>query len=261
MADELEEGEVLETDPPADEGEQETGSEAAPATETPGAEPVAAEEPKKEPWFTKRIGVLTAEKQAERQAREQLQKENEALKALIGKPQGDPPPADAPSPSAAPQDDFQKAVASAAAAQVALQRFNEQCDAVAQKGATLFPGKFDQAVANLNAAGVIRRDDSTFLEAALATESPEQVIFKLGNEPEEAMRLASLPPTQLAVALDRMARDLTKAPEKTSDAPAPLTQVNGTRTTKPFDPADPSVPSSTWMREREKQVQARKNAL
>ena len=261
----LEEGEVLAPETETPEGEQTPPEAPAPASEAAPAE--GEEEPKREPWFTKRIGVLTAEKQAERQAREQLQRENEALKALLeGKPAPNPSEADpeaprAPkSPTQQTQADFEKAVEAAAAQKLAIERFNAECDKVWNKGQETFPGKFDAAVANLRAAGAIRADSTDFVQAVLATEAPEQVLFKLGSEPEEAMRLASLPPTQMAVAMDRMARELTSAPVKTSAAPAPIAPVNGTRTAKAFDPADKDIPYPEWLRQREKQVAAKKAA-
>jgi hypothetical protein len=254
MADEpLEEGETLETEIETPEGEPAPEQEAAPAAEG------EAEEPKREPWFTKRIGILTAERQSERQAKEQLARENEALKALLnGKMPATETPAEPVRETAAPvaQSDFDKAVAARAAAIAAQATFDAQCNTVASKGAEAFPGKFDAAVANLNAAGVMT---NPFLEAAFSTDAPEQVLFKLGNEPEEAMRLASMSPTQMAVTMDRMARELTvKTPAKTSDAPNPITPVSGVRTTKPFDAADKEVPYATWIKEREKQVAARR---
>ena len=223
--------------------------------------------PKREPWFTKRIAVLTAEKDSERQAKAQLQRENEALRALLeGKPASSASEA-APEAPAAPkatipqsQDEFTRAVEAAAAQKLAADRFNEQCNTVFTKGQETFPGKFEQAVGTLNAAGVLSPGNQTFLEAVLSTEAPEQVLFKLGNSPEEAMRLASLPPTQMAVAMDRMARELTTQSPKPSSAPTPIAPVNGTRTTRPFDPSDKDIPYATWIKEHEKQVAARKAA-
>lgn len=206
---------------------------------------------KRTPWFQKRINELTAARRAESAAKEQLQRENEALKAML--PKGD----DGKTPAPAAQD-FDTAVTARAEAMRRTDEFNRASAAVYDKGVAAFPGKFETAIANLQAAGVLAADNTGFLEAALVTEAPERVLYELGQNPEEAMRLASLPAPQLAIALDRMARDTKDKP--ISATPAPITPLATARASKAFDPSDTKATDMrTWLREREKQIAANKN--
>ena len=204
---------------------------------------------KRTPWFQKRINELTAARRASDAAKEQLTRENEALKAMLPKGDGEKP---AP---VVPQD-FDAAVAARAEALRRTEEFNRASAEAYDKGVAAFPGKFPGAIANLQAAGVLSADNTAFVEAALATESPERVLYELGNNPEEAMRLASLPAAQLAVALDRMARDMKDKP--ISSTPAPITPLSTSRVAKAFDHNDVKVPLDAWIREREKEVAANK---
>lgn len=218
---------------------------------------------KRVPWFQKRINELTAARRAEESAKNQLRTENEALKAMLApapKVEGAPPAADTPKTAPVPPQDFDKAVEERAAAMLRQQDFNRQSANVYQKGLTAFPGKFDGALQNLQAAGVYSDQDMSFVEAAMATEAPEHLLYALGNNPEEAMRLAALPQTQRAIALDRMARDLKTPPVSTSNAPPPVTPISGARTSRPFDASDTKTPTELWMKERNKQVAALKAA-
>lgn len=236
----------------------ETKTEGEVAAAEGEAKPVE-EKPKQTPWFQKRIDELTAEKYAERAAKDQLTRENEALKALVAKPDTEAQAAEKPETAAKAPDDFEKAVEARVAAQMAQQSYNSQAQAVWNSGVEMYGAKFPEAIGNLDAAGVGPKENLPFIQTAFATEAPGQLLYALGSDPEEAMRIASLPPTQMAIAMDRMARELKATTPKTSAAPAPIAPVNGVRAAKTFDPADTSSDMKTWMEQREKQL-AKKRA-
>lgn len=131
-----------------------------------------------------------------------------------------------------------------AAQQVAADKFNAKCDEVADIGQKAFGAKWAASLEALRDVGVIS-DDLSFLQDALETEAPEKVLFHLGQNPDEAERLLTLSPTRRAVALDRLAVQLStekpKAPKPVSKVPAPIAPVNGSRNRKELDINDPTL--------------------
>lgn len=233
----------------------------APATaaDPPTPEP---EQPKREPWFTRRIDDLTREKYELREQLAREKAERETLAAMLGRPAGETPQPEntAPRPAApspAPVGDVEARAATLAQQMLRQQQFNDACNAVVEKGAAAFGDKFNGALGNLGKAGVISNEDSSFIEAALATEAPEKVLYELGNNPEEAMRIAALPPIARGIAMDRMARELA-APKSAdvSKAPPPITPIDRSAR-KTIDLADPDLDYKTWYETRQKQIQAR----
>lgn len=206
----------------------------------------------------KRLQTATAQRNINREAKEAAEARAAALEALL-KAQGvEVPGADA-SP-ATPAALTREQITAEAARLVAVQQFNQRCDAVYEDGLKAHGDGFKEAVDNLNAAGVM--GDAAFLEALLETEAPSDVIHYLGKDPAQGMRIAELPPLKRAIELDRLARQLKTPvapppPPPLSKAPAPITPIGGDRAKDTVDLNDPDTPDDVWFAEMAKRDRAR----
>jgi hypothetical protein len=104
----------------------------------------------------------------------------------------------------------------------AAQAFDGRCNAAYDAGEKAFGDQWSASIKNLGMAGLVSPTDTAFLEAALATDAPEQVLHALGQDPDEAMRIAALPPMKRAIEMDRLATKLAKPaapPERKAPPP------------------------------------------
>jgi hypothetical protein len=101
--------------------------------------------------------------------------------------------------------------------------FLRQSNAAFDKGVEVF-GKpeFEEAAATLNDIGM----NEDIVEAMLATDAPERVIFQLAQDVEEARRVFSLPPLKRAAAMAKVAASRPRL-VKTSEAAPPIRPVGG----------------------------------
>lgn len=208
--------------------------EIAEEPEAPAAEPEAAaeqptdEHPKKSPvaQLKGRVSYLTKtlhEKDEElAQARAQLA----TFKAIAENSGGEAPPPvqpDRPAPGSTGFDDAVKSEAQRLASESA---FTNACNETFAAGKAEFGDDFAEAVSNLNATGLAQRD---LIEAALATEAAPKVLHFLGQDLDEAARIAALPPARKGVELAKIAARLSAPPPKPqiSNAPPPITPLGG----------------------------------
>ncbi len=195
------------------------------------------EKAKKEPWFQKRIGELTREKYEAKRAAEQAASEAQQLREYIESArQGDEP-----------AGDVQALVQQEAAKLIAERSFNESCNKVYEIGKREFPD-FDQAVSNLHVVGMNR----DFLEIVSSSDAGHKVLHHLGNDLDEAARIAAMPPLQMARELIRLEYKLGQPqPKPVSKAPAPIKPIGtgGSTSTGLSD----DIPIKEWMRRREKE--------
>lgn len=222
-----------------DEQAQETveiESEATPETteETPEQ---AEEKAKKEPWFQKRIGELTKEKYEAKRAAEQAADETRQLREYIeANQQGDEP-----------AGNVQALVKQEAAKLIAERSFNESCNKVYATGKTEF-SDFDESVANLQMVGMNR----DFLEIVATSDAGHKVLNHLGNDLDEAARIAALPPLQMARELTKLEYKLGQTPNKpVSKAPAPIKPIGAGGSTS--NGLSDDIPINEWMRRRDKE--------
>lgn len=224
---------------PAPEPEPQPEPVADAATEgdpDPTPEPAPAPKPKRtaEEVLKGRVGHLTKTLGAKDAAIAAAERRAEAAEALLtaqgraATPEGEPAPAPTPaSASVNPatgrtytQAEFDTAVSARAEADA----FNRQADAMYDAGA----GKFDdwkESVEMLNATGIMNK---TLLDAAMATDAGADVIHHLGNDVEEAQRIAALPPIRMAAELTKLATKLSTPPRvPISAASAPIPNVRG----------------------------------
>lgn len=195
--------------------------QAAPEATTEQAQEQVIESPedkaKKEPWFQKRIGELTREKYEAKRLAETAQSEVAQYRDYVARlQQGEQ--------AQAPAADVQTLVQQEAARLLAERSFNETCNKVYAAGKAEFPN-FDQSVANLQLVGVSR----DFLELATSSDAGAKLLNHLGANLEEAERIASLSPVQMARELTRLEFKLSQPQAKpVSNAPAPIAPISGT---------------------------------
>lgn len=171
-----------------------------------------------------RIAKLSGERR-DRDAREaELTRQNAALQALLAS-QGTPAPADGVAPpAAAPAAGLTQAdVESRARAMADLDAYNRVANDLYGVGKDKF-GTWDESLANLNAAGIMSEPalQRQMVEAAMATGAAPDVINHLGQNLDEAVRIAGLPPARMGVELATLAAKLAKKTPAISAAPAPI---------------------------------------
>lgn len=119
-------------------------------------------------------------------------------------------------------------------------------------------GKYGDWAPQLNnMAQILGGIPTSLTEAAIETGNPQDVLYHLAKNPDEAARIAMLPPTRQAVAIAKVASGL-NAPKRVSSAPPPITpKVNGMGAA-PATLDDPGLSMEEWARLRNEQSKARR---
>ena len=184
----------------------------------PGAEQTAEhveqqpqqEKPKSE-WVQRRIDQLTREKHEEKRQREALEAELRQYRQ----------PADTqrqPEQRQLSADD----VRAEAKRLIQQEKFDEACNKVFNAGKTEFPD-WDSSLRTIQMLGGATPE---FLEAVTAMDAGHKVIQHLGQNPEEAERVLSLPPLRMALELARLESGQAKT-QPCSKAPPPINPIGG----------------------------------
>jgi hypothetical protein len=230
------------------------------ASETPEPAAEAQPEPAKQtPWWQKRIDEVTKQKYDANARAEKAEAEAASMRLLLEAQGADLRPTDDDAPPADgrkyTQAELDKIAEDKARVIADRRAFDARANAAYDAGETAF-GKdaFASAIGNLRSAGVISAQDIGFLEAALETDAPEKVLHALGQDPDEAMRIAGLPLGRRAIELDRLAQKLNaKAPPETRKAPPPVTPIEGSADPA-FDPEKASMAEFIKWRESQKRA-------
>lgn len=210
------------------------------ATTEAGETPEQSEEKaKKEPWFQKRIGELTREKYEAKRAAETSAQEVQQLRNYVEQvQQGNQPDGGL---------DVESYVQSRAQEMVSERGFNEACNKVFDAGKTEFPD-FEQSVSNLQMVGMSR----DFLEIVSSSDVGHKVLNHLGNDLDEAARIAAMSPLKMARELTRLEYKLGQTqPKPVSKAPAPINPIGSGGSTSSGLSDD--LPIKEWMARREKE--------
>lgn len=134
------------------------------------------------------------------------------------------------------------------------QLWKETTDKVWNEGLQKFS---DWNVQLHNMANLLGGINPSLTEAAIETGNPTEVLYHLAKNPEEATRVAYLPPARQAVAIAKLAQNLT-APRKTSSAPPPIApKVNGVGSA-PLSLDDKNISMEEWAKLRMQQKSAQK---
>ncbi len=108
-----------------------------------------------------------------------------------------------------------------------------------------------------NMAQLLGGIPTTLTEAAIETGNPHEVLYHLAKNPDEAARIAMLPPTRQAVAVAKLATGL-NAPKRVSSAPPPITpKVQGIGSA-PATLDDPNISMEEWAKLRNEATRRRR---
>lgn len=237
-----------ETQPTTQSTETETKPEGGaaqtpPATETP-PEPVL---PK---WAQDRINKVT------REMRDMERRANLAEQALASR--GQQQQTTPPTPPPATQTEQEAKVLAA------RMIFDQQCNDIYNQGIKDHGNEFKTSVDNWQQLGGV---PPVVVEAALESGIAPKVILALGKDLDEAHRIMQLSPARAAAAVAKYAAkleaDATAAPEPKpgTKAPPPVPGVVGGRAgTASRSLDDDKISVDDWMKQREKELKARREA-
>ena len=221
----------------------ETPVEAAPEPQEAAPEAAAEETPPPKPKdplakLTGRIGGLTRVLSEKDAALNQALADIETLRAML--PQADN---GQPAPKQGQPIDLETR-----AGQIADQRlFDAECNKVFEAGVSEFGADFQQSVTNLNSMNLASRP---LVEAAIEAGAPAAILKFLGEDLDEAERIARLPPAKMGVALARLAGTLTESNH--SRAPQPIKPIGGGAKIEP-DIYNPELSDDDYYEMRKKQ--------
>lgn len=241
------------------------------AEETPTPE-VKAEEVKTEvkeepakprPWFEARIDEIThkrneALRRAEDAERRVAQAETSLREILNQRKEGDPAPVVSGKTEAQLREEIRREESALAAQRMMESQFTDTCNRIAAAGKAAYRD-FDDSIKALQGVEGLTPE---MIVAANETDNPESVIYALGKDLDEAMRIKNLPPLRQAVAIAKLAES-SKATPKTkriSGAPEPITPINGSAKGD-VDLEDDKADIADWIAKRNKQVSDKRKAL
>lgn len=199
-------------------------------------------------WALKRIGALTAKSHEAARDAQAARGEAERYRLLVEQMQRGETPDTVTPPGQQPNID--ELVTKRATEIAQQQQMAERGVSVSKVGAEAYPD-FMAAVTTLDALGI----SGDQVQSLLGMEDAHKVIYSLGKNPEEALRILALPPLQQGRELERMANKAGQpAPKAVSKAPAPITPVDGS-TTVEKDPSKMSM--DDWAKWRAKTSKTR----
>jgi hypothetical protein len=253
--------------PDTPETEVETPEVEVETPETPevDAEPVetAAEEPeqpKRTPWYNKRIDKLSAEKSAAAEEAERLRKDNEAAQrriaayeALYGKPEDGETPQPQTTPGLYTEEDVQKRAA-------AIAQFNtlqQKVESTFKAGQAEHKDWQTRITSAAQAFGPDLANRVDFFEAVSDLPNGAAVYHTLAGDLNRMDEVLSMSPAKMGIALATLSADLAKKPGKRlSSTPDPIEPIetNG----GPGADADlTKVSMNDYVKMREKQREER----
>lgn len=202
----------------------------------------ASESPSRPPQgLLDRIGQLTRQK---RELEERLQQAETYRQAQYA-PQYE---AEGPAPAIDPRS-VQLEIHRQAQELAKQQSWKDTTDKIWNEGLQKFG---DWAPQLNNMAQILGGIPTTLTEAAIETGNPHEVLYHLAKNPDEAARIAMLPPTRQAVAIAKMASGL-NAPKRVSSAPPPITPKVSGIGSAPASLDDPNISMEEWVRLRNEQ--------
>lgn len=236
-------------------------SEPTPEPEKPvEAKPVEAKP--REDWRETRLRQQTARIAAE------ARRANDAEQRLAAYEAATKPPSEAEATKPAQtQEDYRQAVMREASAIAEANTFNESCNRIADQGSKEFGEGFGQSVKTLweatdglDAAGNLTPRARSLIDAAMETDAPHAVLHHLGQNPDEAMRIAAISSdAKRGAAVAKLASGLSApAPARPiSRAPAPIEPINGSARAEVGASGPKEI--GAWMKWEESRIKALKN--
>jgi hypothetical protein len=224
------------------EGQVEAGeSTATETTEAPKAPDTS--------WVPKRISEITAARRAAEERANRAEQELAALRAGSGTQEYQTQQTDtSQTQRARTYDEIAREVRE-------TESMNSRIAAINSAGAKDFGDDYEKSVQNLQMAGIGGPD---FLRALTKIDGAEKIVTYLGKTENlnDAMRIGSLDPVEMAIELTKMSGKAAKALSKQiSKAPPPASTIDGGSGGAGGEP-DPSDPS--WFAWRQKNKKSRR---
>jgi hypothetical protein len=156
------------------------------------------------------------------------------------------------------REEADKYIREEAARQAAEAEFTRQCNAVADAGDKIFgEDAFGESLDNLRLLTDDGQIPIALLNAALASDTPEQALYELGKNPENAERLLKMAPERRIAEVVKLGmKKATPAPKQRSQTPPPPKNLDGRGGAADDAGLGDDVDGETWLRNRNKQVQA-----
>lgn len=235
-----------------------------PVVETPAAEVKAVPEEKKpRPWFEARIDEITLKRnEALRRAEvaeQRVAQAEAALREIHNKQtDGETKPRVDGKTEAQIREEIRREESALATQRLMETQFTDTCNKIAAAGKLAFTD-FDDSVKALQGVEGLTPE---MIVAASETDNPESVIYALGKNLDEAMRIKNLPPLRQAVAIAKLAEAHAKPSraKRVSSAPEPITPINGAAKGD-VDLEDDKSEIGDWIALRNKQVAAKRKAM
>lgn len=205
-------------------------------------------EPKKTPWWDKRIAVLTAKNAS---AEQMLADANARLARYENTaPQQQPD-------GTMTQADFERAVESRAAQKAAEQVRSTRLALLIETGNKEFTAPEFTAKSN-TLAGLGATENPAFMSELTESDHGHKIVAYLGDHPDEAARILALPPGKMIREMARLDIKVASAPapKPVSRAAAPVNPVGGNAKVEGrLD--DPNMPVEKWIELRNKELAAK----
>ncbi len=201
---------------------------------TPEPQVVPSVEPKREPWFQKRIDELT-------RARREAERKVEALETLINST-GTPPPQSGAQTPQMTDIEIQKRAEILAD----NRRLNDEANRVYHEGKAKH-ADFDTAVNQLGQIADLSQKPE-FLEAITRLPNGADIYHHLGTHPDQASEILGLRPTTMAIELAKISAELGR-PKPGTTAPPPMAPI-GSSNVSTGELSD-DLPMAEWLQRRE----------
>lgn len=185
----------------------ETGTEPGAEQSAGQVESPQQEKPKND-WVQRRIDQLTREKHEEKRQREALEQQLRQYQQT----------------SEQPKQVTAEEIRAEARRLIQQEKFDSACNKVFDAG----KAEFSDWDSSLKTFQLLGGASPEFLEAVTEMDAGHKVLHHLGQNPEVAERLLSLPPLRMALELARLESAVGQAkPKPVSNAPAPINPIGG----------------------------------
>lgn len=202
-------------------------------------------------WEQRRINALTRKLNEEARRRELAERNAAQVIEIARRAAAGEEPAAAVQPAGPTKEEFDNAVALAAA----KQQFDADCTNIYNAGVEALPG-FEQRLGNFRSIGGMSQPlIEAVMESAGGSVTPEKILFELGGNMDEAARISELSPVRMAAAVAKFAAGIKEETRQVTRAPAPIKTLTPAAAPTEKDPE--KMNPQEWREWREKQLAAK----
>ena len=210
------------------------------------------DKPKKQPWFKRRIAEETYERHQATERARQAEARAAAAEAALAKAGVNVEDPAKQTQQPAERTLTEQEIDRRADQKAVQKKFDDDCEVVYNSGKTEYPD-FEDRVGDFFSAV---KNAGPFLGVVVSMPNAHRLLHHLGNNPDEAQRIAALSPVRAASELTRLEMKLT-APKKQSKAPNPIEPVSGSSQKTSTAPSEKDS-MAEWMRKRSADLKERR---